>query len=209
MLANTKDCGERAEDPPLEFCEAYCYFSVALVSCTVREYVHRPRISEVPKSNKRRYKMAFTMDDLLSATGLTSPLLAGTIGVIVLINVVFRVSRSFKRDGVGNSFGGMFTGSVSLLSNPDSLIKREEVKDEMDGYDSMFTGARKNVGSLHEKESIEKRQKEYHTMVNSFYNLVTDFYEYGWGQVRGIHHCSNEDDQVVGSFRAHCLYRAQ
>ncbi|KAL7571397.1 hypothetical protein ACA910_007703 [Epithemia clementina (nom. ined.)] len=125
--------------------------------------------------------MVFT-DELLSASGLTSPLVAGTVGLIVAINVIFRLSRSFKRDGVGNSFGGMFTGSVSLLSNPDSLIKREDVKDEMDGYDSMFTGARKNVGSLHEKESIEKRQKEYHTMVNSFYNLVTDFYEYGWGQ---------------------------
>lgn len=111
-----------------------------------------------------------------------SPLVAGTVGLIIAINVVFRFGKSFKRDGVGNSFGGIVTGSVSLLSNPDSLIKREAVKDEMDGYDSLFTGARKKVGSLHEKESIEKRQKEYHTMVNSFYNLVTDFYEYGWGQ---------------------------
>lgn len=128
--------------------------------------------------------------ELWTASGLAPSLMAGTVGLIVALNVGFRLSRSFQRDGVGNSFGGILTGSVSLLSNPDSLIKREEVKDEMDGYDSMFTGARQNVGSLHQKESIAKRQKEYHAMVNSFYNLVTDFYEYGWGQVRWVPMCA-------------------
>jgi sterol 24-C-methyltransferase len=29
--------------------------------------------------------------------------------------------------------------------------------------------------------NVEKRNKEYMTMVNHYYNLVTDFYEYGWG----------------------------
>ena len=28
----------------------------------------------------------------------------------------------------------------------------------------------------------EKRKEEYLPMVVSFYNLVTDFYEYGWGE---------------------------
>ena len=134
--------------------------------------------------------MVFSMDELLSATGLTSPLVGGTIGLIVLLNLTFRYYSSsslFQRDGVGNSFGGSITGSVSLLSNPDSMIQRENVKDEMENYDNMFLGARTNVGSLHKQESIEKRQKEYQTMVNSFYNLVTDFYEYGWGQVNDIY----------------------
>ena len=111
-------------------------------------------------------------------------MVAGAAISIVSLNIIFSLSKTFKRDSVGNSFGNVVTGSVSLLQNKDSVLKREEGKDSMDGYDNLFAGARKDVGSLHEKESIEKRQKEYQTMVNSFYNLVTDFYEWGWGQVR-------------------------
>lgn len=114
----------------------------------------------------------------------TATLVAGAAISIVSLNLIFSLSKSFKRDSVGNSFGNVVTGSVSLLQNKDSVLKREEVKDSMDGYDNLFAGARKDVGSLHKEESIQKRQKEYQTMVNSFYNLVTDFYEWGWGQVR-------------------------
>mmetsp|Transcript_11192 Transcript_11192/g.21325 ORF Transcript_11192/g.21325 Transcript_11192/m.21325 type:complete len:402 (-) Transcript_11192:93-1298(-) len=121
------------------------------------------------------------MLDSLMDGSLTS-LVAGAAISIVSLNLIFALFKSFKRDGVGNSFGNVVTGSVSLLQNKDSVLKREEVKDSMDGYDNLFAGARKDVGSLHSKESIEKRQKEYQTMVNSFYNLVTDFYEWGWGQ---------------------------
>eukprot|EP00522_Entomoneis_paludosa_P004377 CAMPEP_0172471224 /NCGR_PEP_ID=MMETSP1065-20121228/67709_1 /TAXON_ID=265537 /ORGANISM="Amphiprora paludosa, Strain CCMP125" /LENGTH=400 /DNA_ID=CAMNT_0013229319 /DNA_START=80 /DNA_END=1282 /DNA_ORIENTATION=+ len=120
------------------------------------------------------------MESIFAETSLTTPVLG--VVLVLCINVVFRLAQSFKRDGVGNSFGNIITGSVNLLSNSDSVLKREEVKDSMDGYDKLFDGARKDVGSLHSKESIETRQKEYQTMVNSFYNLVTDFYEYGWGQ---------------------------
>ena len=122
------------------------------------------------------------MDSLFDGS-LTS-LVAGAAISIVSLNLIFTISKTFKRDSVGNSFGNVVTGSVSLLQNKDSVLKREEVKDSMDGYDNLFAGARKDVGSIHSKESIEKRQKEYQTMVNSFYNLVTDFYEWGWGQVR-------------------------
>jgi sterol 24-C-methyltransferase len=116
--------------------------------------------------------------------GSPTSLVAAAVVSIVSLNVVFSLAKSFQRDSVGNSFGNVVTGSVSLLQNKDSVLKREEVKDSMDGYDELFAGARKDVGSLHKEESIEKRQKEYQTMVNSFYNLVTDFYEWGWGQVR-------------------------
>lgn len=30
--------------------------------------------------------------------------------------------------------------------------------------------------------SVIKRQQKYMSMVNSFYNMVTDIYEFGWGQ---------------------------
>ncbi len=77
-----------------------------------------------------------------------------------------------------------FSGSATLLQNKDSVLKRNQVKNSMDDYDDLFTGARKNVGSLHDQASIQKREKEYKTMINNFYDLVTDFYEWGWGQVR-------------------------
>lgn len=32
------------------------------------------------------------------------------------------------------------------------------------------------------QESIQERRDKYQTMITNFYDLVTDFYEYGWGQ---------------------------
>lgn len=46
----------------------------------------------------------------------------------------------------------------------------------------MFSGARKSTGAITSAESIESRKEQYASMVNHFYNLVTDFYEWGWGQ---------------------------
>ena len=46
----------------------------------------------------------------------------------------------------------------------------------------MFGGARKETGKITQEESVEKRKQRYADMVNHFYNLVTDFYEWGWGQ---------------------------
>ena len=131
--------------------------------------------------------------------GSPTSMVAGAVVSIVSLNVMFSLAKSFKRDSVGNSFGNVVTGSVSLLQNKDSVLKREEVKDSMDGYDELFAGARKDVGSLHKEESIEKRQKEYQTMVNSFYNLVTDFYEWGWGQVRCHELVVGRTDCFLGS----------
>lgn len=67
-----------------------------------------------------------------------------------------------------------------------------------------YIGARKDVGACTNDDSIKTREKEYQKMVNSFYNLVTDFYEYGWGQsfhfaprkkgetfVESIHRCEH------------------
>lgn len=63
------------------------------------------------------------------------------------------------------------------------MLGRDGVKGSIEGYEGLFSGARKQVGTTTTSESIEKREKEYATMVNSFYDLVTDFYEWGWGQV--------------------------
>jgi len=92
------------------------------------------------------------------------------------------LTRSFKRDAAGNTFNDFFTGSTNILSNRDSVLKRDQVKDSIAGYENLFSGARKEVGAIHSEESIKTRENEYQTMVNSFYDLVTDFYEWGWGQ---------------------------
>lgn len=118
---------------------------------------------------------------------LSMPAVAVGAAVIISLNVALRFSRMyFKRDASGNSFGNVIIGSFSLLSNKDSVLDRDGVKDSIQGYESLFSGARQTVGTTSEKESIKTREKAYQNMVNSFYDLVTDFYEWGWGKVRLI-----------------------
>jgi sterol 24-C-methyltransferase len=50
---------------------------------------------------------------------------------------------------------------------------RKEVEAKINKFDDYFDEKKGGEG---------KRKGEYTTMVNSFYDLVTDFYEYGWGQ---------------------------
>ncbi len=123
------------------------------------------------------------MDDPLLCS--TIPIIATAVAAIVITNVLFkRASKSFERDCVTNStFSNPIIGSVSLLSNDDSVLDRDGVKGSIEGYEKLYDGARKNVGTLSKEESIDVRAKEYKTLVNSFYDLVTDFYEWGWGQV--------------------------
>ena len=116
---------------------------------------------------------------------VSAPMLAAALASIVLANIVFRM-RGFKRDGSA-SFADTVTGAVSILSNKDSVLQRDGVQKSMSQYDDLFKGARTDVGSLHQDESIKKREKEYKTMVSNFYDLVTDFYEWGWGQVSFCH----------------------
>lgn len=107
------------------------------------------------------------------------------IGCVALfsVNVAYRVTRKVTRDvKEGNSSFNSFLTSFSLLQNKESTLKREQVKDSINGYENLFDGARKDTGKINTEESIKKREKEYQTMVDSFYNLVTDFYEWGWGQ---------------------------
>ena len=112
-------------------------------------------------------------------------LVVGTLSALIGAHLVLSfILRSFKRDGY-KSFG-YFGDATSLLSNSDSVLGRDGVKGSIEGYEGLFSGARKQVGTTTTSESIEKREKEYATMVNSFYDLVTDFYEWGWGQVSYI-----------------------
>ncbi|CAB9531552.1 methylenesterol C-methyltransferase 2 [Seminavis robusta] len=97
-------------------------------------------------------------------------------------NVVYRVSRNLKRDAHGGTFTDFFAGGFNILSNKESILSRDKVKDTVDSYESLFDGVHKETGKSNSDDSIKKREKEYKTMVDSYYNLVTDFYEMGWGQ---------------------------
>ena len=121
------------------------------------------------------------MEEFLS----TAAIGASAVASIFIINVIFKkLAGGFQRDAVKNSFADPIVGSMSLLNNDDSVLTRDGVQGSIEGYEQLFTGARKAVGSTSKGDSINVREKEYKTMVNSFYDLVTDFYEWGWGQVR-------------------------
>lgn len=53
-------------------------------------------------------------------------------------------------------------------------LKWQEVEKEVTGYKALF--------DEDEGGSVEKRKQNYAKMVNTFYDLVTSFYEFGWGQ---------------------------
>jgi len=56
------------------------------------------------------------------------------------------------------------------------------VKEYLGLFDGKTDVKASQSGSLSTKESIKKREEGYNTMVTNFYDLVTDFYEWGWGQ---------------------------
>lgn len=73
-------------------------------------------------------------------------------------------------------------GITNVLANEDSVLQRNGIEESVKGYEKLFDGARASIGKTSTDMSVEKRSKEYQTLVNSFYNLVTDFYQIGWGQ---------------------------
>ena len=65
------------------------------------------------------------------------------------------MTRLFARRSNGRSVGDLA---------PD------EVRPAVEDYSGLFDG------------SVEQRRDRYHAVVNHYYNLVTDFYEFGWGR---------------------------
>jgi sterol 24-C-methyltransferase len=61
--------------------------------------------------------------------------------------------------------------ATALISRQSEKCAGGEVLGQVSNYNDLFT-----------KGDVDERKKEYTTMVDSFYNLVTDFYEFGWGQ---------------------------
>ena len=101
------------------------------------------------------------------------------VAAVVAGIMVFRKAE-LKRDG--NDFTSSFTGGFKILNNTDHTLKTNEFKGSIENYEGQFKGVRKSVGDITSEESINGRKKRYADMVNDYYNLVTDFYEWGWGQ---------------------------
>lgn len=109
-----------------------------------------------------------------------NPVVVGAAGVVTLVGVVSICrKKSMRRDGKDYDSA---TGGVRLLNNSDHTLKRDEFSSSVNDYEGMFDGARATTGAISSDDSIQERKDRYADMVNHFYNLVTDFYEYGWGQ---------------------------
>ena len=110
-----------------------------------------------------------------------NPAVVGVSAAAAIIAGVL-VYRRPKMNRDGNDYDNQLTGSMRILNNADHTLKGEEFGSSINDYESMFSGARQSTGAITSEESVEQRKARYADMVNHFYNLVTDFYEWGWGQ---------------------------
>lgn len=93
-------------------------------------------------------------------------------------------------------------GYTGLLNNSESLVKKEKIGAEYANYESHF-GKTSRTGDTEHDKLIKKRQDKYMEMVQNFYNLVTDFYEYGWGD------CFHFAPRFIGEEFQESLRRAE
>jgi len=91
-------------------------------------------------------------------------------------------------------------GVTGLLNNDQSMVKN--VDNEYKSYESNF-GQKSRSGDAEHDKLIKKRQDKYMEMVQNFYNLVTDFYEYGWGD------CFHFAPRFIGEEFQESLRRAE
>jgi sterol 24-C-methyltransferase len=110
-----------------------------------------------------------------------NPVLVGASAVATL-TASFFVFRSASMNRDGNDYNSQLGGSMKILNNSDHTLKKGEFSESIADYENMFAGARNQTGAITSVESVEVRKAKYADMVNHFYNLVTDFYEWGWGQ---------------------------
>ncbi|CAG8530648.1 5840_t:CDS:2 [Ambispora leptoticha] len=68
------------------------------------------------------------------------------------------------------------SGFVTKIHRKDSQLNRRVVNT----YTDLWKEDRKDLSN--KDETIQKRREQAQTMTNAFYDIVTDFYEYGWGE---------------------------
>jgi sterol 24-C-methyltransferase len=97
----------------------------------------------------------------------------------VLAGLVLLNRKKVQRDGQDYDAS---TGVTKLFAGEDHTLKSDQFKSTIVDYEGLFSGARASTGAITSEDSIDERKQRYATMVDHFYNIVTDFYEYGWGQ---------------------------
>lgn len=105
----------------------------------------------------------------------------GTSAATALLGIVLLLSRKSNLNRDAQDYDSI-TGAAKLFSGKEHTLKDSEFKSTINDYEGMFSGARKETGAITTTESIDERKERYAAMVDHFYNIVTDFYEYGWGQ---------------------------
>jgi len=105
----------------------------------------------------------------------------GSVSAAAAVLTGFLLYRRFELNRDGNDYDSS-VGGLKLLNNAEHTIGREKFEHTINDYNTMFSGARETTGAITSTESVEERKQKYATMVDHFYNVVTDFYEYGWGQ---------------------------
>lgn len=76
-------------------------------------------------------------------------------------------------------YGEYKNGLVSVLNHEDA--KDIKPAEQIAEYEKLFGNDSRTGGQEHTK-NLGQRLSRYTEMVNNFYDLVTDFYEYGWGE---------------------------
>lgn len=103
------------------------------------------------------------------------------LGAAATLLAGFIVIRKVDMNRDGGDYDGSSAG-MKLLKGKDHTLKGSEFQESVADYEGMFSGARQETGAITSDASIAERKQRYATMVDHFYNIVTDFYEYGWGQ---------------------------
>jgi len=104
-----------------------------------------------------------------------APILILTVSCSYLLNIFFK-KQVEQRKSI------FTTDSVTTNNIVSDCVTCKGVNESIQDFNGLYDGARKKVGATTDVNSIEKRREEYKGMVDTFYNLVTDFYEWGWGQ---------------------------
>lgn len=110
-----------------------------------------------------------------------NPVAVGVSAATALVASYFIFRKGeLKRDG--SDYNSQLSGGMRLLNNTDHTLEGNQFKESIVDYENMFAGARKDTGAITSEESVEVRRQKYAKMIDHFYNLVTDFYEWGWCQ---------------------------
>ena len=64
--------------------------------------------------------------------------------------------------------------TVKISDILKDAVAKDKVALNLSDYEQRYVGAERN--------GLDERKRDYKNFVNTYYDLVTDFYEYGWGQ---------------------------